>query len=127
MAGGAVHVEILADVSFRVTSLTDRDAAEMVQSIRGYRLLHGYRGHPPINIEDFEEALLRLSRLVEELPEISEVDMNPVIAPGACGRHHGRIDDARLSAEANPELPMVIWLLCNPVLPKEPALDDLRQ
>ena len=42
---GGIHVEILGDVCFRITPLTDRDASEMVRSIRGYRLLEGYRGH----------------------------------------------------------------------------------
>jgi acetate---CoA ligase (ADP-forming) len=81
---GGVHVEILADVCFRVTPLTDRDAAEMVRAIRGYRLLTGYRGHPPADTEAIQEVLLRLSRLVEELSEIGEVDLNPVfaLAPG---------------------------------------------
>lgn len=91
---GGVHVEILADVCFRVTPLTDRDAAEMVRSIRGYRLLQGYRGHPPADVEAIHEVLLRVSRLVEEIPEISELDLNPVFAlpPGeGC-----RIADARI-------------------------------
>jgi acetyl coenzyme A synthetase (ADP forming)-like protein len=94
---GGIHVEILADVCFRVTPLTDRDAAEMVRSIRGFRLLQGYRGHPPADLEAIEEMLLRLSRLVEELPEISEVDLNPVMVlpPGqGC-----RIVDARVRVE----------------------------
>jgi acetate---CoA ligase (ADP-forming) len=77
---GGVHVEVLADVCFRVTPLTDRDAAEMVRSIRGRRLLEGFRGHPPADIEALEEALLRVSRLVEEVPEIGELDLNPIFA-----------------------------------------------
>jgi acetyl coenzyme A synthetase (ADP forming)-like protein len=77
---GGVHVEILADVCFRVTPLTDRDAAEMVRSIRGFRLLEGYRGHPPADLEAIQEMLLRVSCLVEELPEITDLDMNPVFA-----------------------------------------------
>ncbi|MBM4071776.1 MAG: GNAT family N-acetyltransferase [Planctomycetes bacterium] len=91
---GGIHVEILADVCFRVTPLTDRDAAAMVRSIRGYRLLQGYRGHPPGDVAAIEEVLLRVSRLVEELPEISELDLNPifVLPPGqGC-----RIVDARI-------------------------------
>jgi acetyl coenzyme A synthetase (ADP forming)-like protein len=97
---GGVHVEILADVCFRVTPLTDRDAAEMVRAIRGYRLLQGYRGHPPADIEAIEELLLRVSRLVEEIPEIVEIDLNPVIAlPPSQGC---RIVDARIRVEALP-------------------------
>ncbi len=81
---GGIHVEVLADVCFRVTPLTDRDAVEMVRAIRGYRLLQGYRGHPPADLEAIQEVLLRVARLVEELPEIREVDLNPVfaLAPG---------------------------------------------
>jgi len=81
---GGIHVEILADVRFRVTPLTDRDAQEMVREIRGYRLLEGYRGHAPADINAIEEVLLRISRLVEDVPEIRELDLNPVfaLAPG---------------------------------------------
>jgi acyl-CoA synthetase (NDP forming) len=77
---GGIHVEILKDVCFRVTPITDRDAAEMVRSIKGYRLLEGYRGHPPADTTAIEALLLRVARLVEEVPEISELDLNPVIA-----------------------------------------------
>ncbi|MBI5673727.1 MAG: acetate--CoA ligase family protein, partial [Nitrospirae bacterium] len=47
---GGVHVEVLGDLQFRMAPLTDRDAAEMVQAIKGYRLLTGYRGHPPADL-----------------------------------------------------------------------------
>jgi acyl-CoA synthetase (NDP forming) len=77
---GGVHVEILGDVVFRITPLTDRDAAEMIRSIRGYRLLQGYRGHPRCDIAALEDLLLRLSGLVESVPEIAEMDLNPVMA-----------------------------------------------
>jgi acetyl coenzyme A synthetase (ADP forming)-like protein len=91
---GGIHVEVLADVGFRVAPLTDRDAAEMVRGIRGFRLLEGYRGHPPADLDALEETLLRLSRLAEEVHEIGEIDLNPIFAfaPGAgC-----RIADARI-------------------------------
>ncbi len=94
---GGIHVEILEDVRFRVTPLTDRDAADMVRDIKGYRLLEGYRGHQPADIQAIEEVLLRVARLVEEIPEISELDLNPVFAlpPGqGC-----RIVDARIRVE----------------------------
>lgn len=97
---GGVHVEILADVCFRVTPLTDSDAAEMIKSIRGYRLLQGYRGHPPADVAALQTLLLRLSRLVEEIPEISEIDLNPVFAlpPGqGC-----QIADARILVRPAP-------------------------
>lgn len=94
---GGIHVEILGDVQFRITPLTDRDAAEMIRGIKGYRLLTGYRGHPPADLEALEETLLRVSRLVEEIPEISELDLNPIFAlpPGqGC-----QIVDARIRVE----------------------------
>ncbi|MBY0525673.1 MAG: acetate--CoA ligase family protein [Gemmataceae bacterium] len=62
--------------------------------IRGYRLLEGYRGHTPGDVAALEEVLLRVSRLVEEVPAISELDLNPIfaLAPGqGC-----RIVDARI-------------------------------
>jgi acyl-CoA synthetase (NDP forming) len=94
---GGIHVEILGDVCFRVTPLTDHDAAEMVRGIRGYRLFQGYRGHPPADVAALEELLLRVSRLVEEVPEINELDLNPVfvLPPGqGC-----RIVDARIGVK----------------------------
>jgi acetyl coenzyme A synthetase (ADP forming)-like protein len=94
---GGIHVEILGDVCFRVTPLTDRDAFEMVSGIRGSRLFLGYRGHPAADVAALEDLLLRVSRLVEEVPEISELDLNPVFAlpPGqGC-----RIVDARISVK----------------------------
>jgi len=102
---GGIHVEILGDVRFRITPLTDRDAQQMVREIKGYRLLQGYRGHPAADVEAIEEVLLRLSRLVEDIPEISEVDLNPVFAmpPGqGC-----RIVDARIRLEKNAPRPML--------------------
>ena len=100
---GGIHVEILGDVRFRITPLTDRDATDMVREIKGYRLLEGYRGHPPADVHAIEEILLRVSRLVEEFPEITELDLNPIFAlpPGqGC-----RIVDARIRVSANTSPP----------------------
>ncbi|MDI3317899.1 MAG: acetate--CoA ligase family protein [Bacillota bacterium] len=97
---GGVHVEVLRDVVFRITPLTDRNAHDMVRAIRGYRLLEGYRGHAAADVPAVEELLLRLSRMVEELPEIAELDLNPVMAlePGrGC-----RIVDARVRLAPEP-------------------------
>ncbi|MDJ0975355.1 MAG: acetate--CoA ligase family protein [Planctomycetota bacterium] len=91
---GGIHVEILQDVAFRVAPLTRQDAEAMVRGIRGARLLDGYRGHPPADVDAIHDVLLRVSRLVEEVPEITELDLNPLIAgaPGE-GCH---IVDARI-------------------------------
>jgi acyl-CoA synthetase (NDP forming) len=91
---GGIHVEVLADVIFRITPLSDNDAREMVRGIRGFKLLEGYRGHPPADLEAIEDVLLRVSRMVDELPEIQELDLNPLFAlsPGrGC-----RVADARI-------------------------------
>ena len=91
---GGIHVEVLKDVHFRVAPLSDRDADELITEVRGYKLLEGFRGHPPADIDALREILLRIARLAEEVPEIVELDLNPVIAlsPGnGC-----RIVDARI-------------------------------
>jgi acyl-CoA synthetase (NDP forming) len=81
---GGIHVEILGDVRFRITPLTELDAADLIRSIKGYRLLQGYRGHSPADVDAIQDLLLRLSRLVEDVPEIMELDLNPIfaLAPG---------------------------------------------
>ncbi len=77
---GGVLMELLRDVVLRVTPLTDRDAREMVRGVRGYPLLTGYRGAPPADVGALEELLLRVSRLIEEVPEIVGLELNPVKA-----------------------------------------------
>lgn len=95
---GGIHVEILGDVQFRVVPLTDRDATEMVREIKGYRLLQGYRGQPAADIDAIQDILLRMSQLVEDIPEISELDLNPVFA---LAQGQGcKIVDARIRVEA---------------------------
>ena len=91
---GGTRVEILGDICFRLAPLTDRDVQEMVKSIRGYPLLCGYRGQPPLDIRAIEEVLLRVSRLMVELSEVMELDLNPVMAlPAGDG---AKIVDARI-------------------------------
>jgi acyl-CoA synthetase (NDP forming) len=81
---GGTYVELLKDVAFRIQPLTDVDAREMVRAIKGYPLLEGWRGSPPGDVRALEEVLLRVSLLVEDVPEIAEMDLNPVkvLAPG---------------------------------------------
>jgi acetyl coenzyme A synthetase (ADP forming)-like protein len=82
---GGTAVEVLNDVALRITPLTDADAKEMVRSIRGLPLLQGYRGRPPCDLDAVEQLLLRISWLVDEVPQVAEMDLNPVtvFAPGA--------------------------------------------
>ena len=94
---GGIHVEILGDVRFRIAPLTDRDVDELLHDIKGFPLLQGYRGHPAADLEALRELLLRVSRFADDVPEIAELDLNPVIAlaPGSgC-----RIVDARIRVE----------------------------
>jgi|FLYL01.1.fsa_nt_gi acetyl coenzyme A synthetase (ADP forming)-like protein len=75
---GGVYVELLGDISFRLHPLTDVDAEEMISGIKGARLLEGYRGQPPGDRRALRDLLLRVSALVSAIPEISEMDLNPV-------------------------------------------------
>ncbi len=77
---GGTSVEILKDVAFRITPLTRQDAKEMIRQIKGYRLLEGYRGQPPVDIEYLEDMLMKLSAFIEQNPEIKEMDINPLFA-----------------------------------------------
>jgi acyl-CoA synthetase (NDP forming)/N-acetylglutamate synthase-like GNAT family acetyltransferase len=91
---GGVPVEMIADVGVRVTPLTDRAAAAMVREIRGYPLLEGYQGHPPADIKAIHDVLLRVSRLVEEVPDITELVLSPIfVGPPGEGC---RIGDSRI-------------------------------
>jgi acyl-CoA synthetase (NDP forming) len=75
---GGIHVEVFDDVAFRVAPLTRADAEEMVEEVRGHRLLAGVRGRPLADREALIQALLALSRLLVENPHIAELDINPL-------------------------------------------------
>jgi acyl-CoA synthetase (NDP forming) len=93
MAGlGGVAVEVLGDRQFRVLPVTDVDAAELVRSLRGAPLLFGYRGQPPANVAAVEDVIVRVAQIAHDLPEIAEIDLNPVIA----GPDRATVVDARV-------------------------------
>ena len=75
---GGIYTELFKDVSFKIHPLTDIDAKEMVQSVKAYRLLEGWRGSKRHDIPAIEELLLRISAMIEDLPQIRELDLNPV-------------------------------------------------
>jgi len=77
---GGIFVELLKDVSFRVVPLSKLDASEMIKEIKGYNLLTGFRGQPAVDIGALEEMLLQVSQFIESNPQISELDLNPVLA-----------------------------------------------
>ena len=77
---GGIFVELLKDVSFRVIPVERRDAQEMIKEIKGYPLLQGYRGKEPANLSALVEIILKISKLIEENPQIKELELNPVFA-----------------------------------------------
>ena len=76
---GGLATEVLGDQVARLTPLTDADADEMINSVRAAPLLFGHRGIPPVDTAALADALLRVSRLADDLPEVSELDLNPVV------------------------------------------------
>ena len=77
---GGVATEVLGDHSARLTPLTDTDADELIHSVHAAPLLFGHRGTPPVDIAALTDVLLRVSRLADDLHEVAELDLNPVIA-----------------------------------------------
>jgi acetate---CoA ligase (ADP-forming) len=77
---GGTAVEVLKDVAFRIAPLTREDARDMIQQVKGYPLLKGFRGQPAVDINYLEELLMKLSAFIVENPEIKEMDINPLIA-----------------------------------------------
>jgi acetate---CoA ligase (ADP-forming) len=75
---GGLSVELLRDVVFRITPITDRDARDMIRAARSFPLLEGWRGAPAGDVPALEELLLRVSAMVEDVPEILEMDLSPV-------------------------------------------------
>lgn len=96
---GGVLIDLLADSACRLYPVTDQDAVAMVASLKGVRLLRGFRGNVPADEEAFREAVLRLSALVGICPEIQELDVNPlVVLPGGVSALDVRV---RVSANAH--------------------------
>jgi acyl-CoA synthetase (NDP forming) len=75
---GGVLVDLLADSACRLCPVSDRDAVEMVNALKGARLLRGFRGAPVVDEAALRETILRISALIDLCPEIQELDVNPV-------------------------------------------------
>jgi acetate---CoA ligase (ADP-forming) len=75
---------LIHDVAFRLSPVTDIDAREMLATLRTSRLLDGYRGAAPGDREALVKVLQRVSALIEAIPELTEMDLNPVkvLPPG---------------------------------------------
>jgi|Deesub1362A_J573_1020465.scaffolds.fasta_scaffold00190_37 acyl-CoA synthetase (NDP forming) len=75
---GGIFTEVLEDFSLRVCPITEADAEEMIQEIKGHRILKGYRNMPEVNIQEIKNLLLRVCELMEK-ERILEIDLNPVM------------------------------------------------
>ena len=76
---GGVYVEVLQDVTFRLCPVSAEEAREMVSEIRAFGLLRGARGQAPADIDAIVDVLVRVSALAVDFPEITEMDINPLI------------------------------------------------
>ena len=94
---GGIFVEVLKDVAFRIVPLDKNDASDMINEIKGKKLLEGYRGQDPADIPFLEDMLLKLSELVDKTERIAEIDMNPVFAY----KQGAVVVDARILLEAS--------------------------
>jgi len=94
-AGGTL-VELMNDVAFRIHPLNDVDVEDMIDEVRWSRLLQGFRGAPPCDVDALKDVILRLSELLRLCPEIRDLDINPlkVLPRGAIAV------DARIRVEA---------------------------
>jgi len=83
---GGIYVEILKDVAFRIHPLNEGNVDEMIKGLKSYPLLTGARGSEAVDMPTLQESLLRLSQLVSDFHQFSEIDINPFIARSAKGK-----------------------------------------
>jgi len=76
---GGIFVELIRDVSFRLAPISKEEALQMMKEVKGYRLLTGFRSTPPLDVDSVADAISKVSVMVAELEEISQVDLNPVM------------------------------------------------
>jgi len=95
---GGIFVEVFKDVEFRLAPIGRNEARRMIQKIRGYKLLRGFRGKPVADVETIEKALVSISDMVIDNPEIMEMDINPMlIHEEGCG---ATVADCRIILKA---------------------------
>lgn len=94
---GGIYVEVLKDVAFRIAPLSVEEADAMIHDVRSFPLLRGVRGELPVDIGAIRDALLRLSQMTVDFPEIIEADINPLIV---CPEGKGAVAvDARITIQ----------------------------
>jgi acyl-CoA synthetase (NDP forming) len=93
---GGVFAELIGEAEFRIAPLTDVDAEELVLGGKAGRLVRGFRGAPSADVAALVDLLHRLARLGLDLPAVSELDLNPVLAlPDGCVAVDARVRVAR--------------------------------
>jgi acetyltransferase len=100
---GGTYVEVLKDVSFRLVPIRELGARNMIHSIRAAKVFESFRGQPPADTAAIAECLERLSQLIVDFPEISELDINPLIVH-AQGKG-ARVADVRIALAADAHAP----------------------
>jgi acyl-CoA synthetase (NDP forming) len=105
---GGVATDVLGDHVARLTPLTDADANDLIHGLHAAPLLFGHRGTPAVDTSALADVLLRVSRLASDLPEVAELDLNPVIATAG----GAQAADARIRV--------------TPAQPRDPFLRKLR-
>jgi acyl-CoA synthetase (NDP forming) len=102
---GGVRTDLLGDRALRLVPMTDLDAGRMWRSLRAAPLLTGFRGAEPVDTAALEDLLLRLGRLAEDVPEVAELDLNPVLAgPDGVIAVDAKLRLAPVGAEPDPIL-----------------------
>ncbi len=91
---GGIFAEVIKDTSLRVLPINRKDAFEMLKELKGYEILKGYRGEK-VNLNHVVEVIMKVSKLVEKHPKISELDLNPLVA----NEINCKIVDARIVFE----------------------------
>jgi acyl-CoA synthetase (NDP forming)/GNAT superfamily N-acetyltransferase len=82
LGAGGVLTDILGDRTFRLAPITDDDAEAMIGDLRSSRLLDGYRGSQPVSRTAIRNLLVRIATMVDDIPEIAELDLNPIVCRG---------------------------------------------
>ncbi len=76
---GGIYVEVLKDITFRICPITSKDAAQMIEELKSKKILEGVRGLPKANKQALVDTLVKLSRVPQKYPKISELDINPLM------------------------------------------------
>ncbi len=89
---GGVMVEMLKDVQFRVCPITEKDADDMINSLKLSKMLTGFRNEKPVNLKQLKDILIKASKLPIQNPKIEELDINPLII----NSKEAKVVDARI-------------------------------